>query len=193
MRSKVVDAKSIVDGTLLRKLASEHAETFKSLAPSRPLCPPGRRYWASICSGSEGAHFVMKAANEEYLAQGIDADFVQTFACEIKSDKREWIKGVVGEDVCCFENAEDMGDDTAQCSTHKRKCKVRRNDLLILGTSCKDMSKQSQYSGNRSGPVLAQEKSVGGSAQTFRALKRHVSTHRPLAVLYETVDSMEDS
>ena len=44
-----------------------------------------------------------------------------------------------------------------------------------------------------SGLVLAGNTSRGGSAQTFRGMLGYISTHRPLMVLFENVDNMEES
>ena len=61
----------------------------------------------------------------------------------------------------------------------------------LVGTSCKDMSRQNATSA-RQELVLQAEKSKGGSAQTFQGLMRYVERHRPLMILFENVDAMDD-
>ena len=67
-------------------------------------------------------------------------------------------------------------------------------DLLIVGTSCKDMSKANPSTRGKAGtPVLSQTTSKGGSAATFRAFLDYMDNHRPLMILFENVDSMDDA
>ena len=49
------------DGTLLEKLAEEHVRTFGMLLPERKLVCVRVVSWGSLCSGSDGIHFVMQA------------------------------------------------------------------------------------------------------------------------------------
>ena len=86
----------------------------------------------------------------------------------------------------------DMGAAQAECWEHgPGKCHVRSVDLLIVGTSCKDMSRAN--SGTvRQELVLNSTESRGGSAQTFHGLMQYVERHRPLMIFFENVDAMED-
>ena len=79
---------SFRDGTLLPNLAKAHLVNFEKLNPlsgQKPLW--GRRTWGTLCSGSEGAHFCMKACqdamNDRRATLGQEAvEFRQLFACE---------------------------------------------------------------------------------------------------------------
>ena len=50
----------------------------------------------------------------------------------------------LGQDqVCIFKDMCDLGLEMAQCHTHQRLCPVPGCDVLVVGTSCKDLSKMS--------------------------------------------------
>ena len=85
------------DGDLLELLAREHISDFKALAPTLPLAPSGRRTWGTMCSCSEGCHFVLEAMKTVYDDEGIRFDCVQAMACEIEESRRIWINGVINE------------------------------------------------------------------------------------------------
>ena len=93
VRSKQVACASLLhEGTLLDSLASEHAADFhRLLCRQRPRTCTGQRTWGSLCSGSEGAHFVMEALQHAwpYLV------LIQVFACGVDPAKRNWIHSVV--------------------------------------------------------------------------------------------------
>ena len=61
---------SFLDGTLLPRLAKEHFAHFAKLNPlskQKPIC--GKRTWGTLCSGSEGAHFCMRACQDAMNAR----------------------------------------------------------------------------------------------------------------------------
>lgn len=177
------------DGTLLAALAEEHKQSIQRLAPSRPLAIARRLSWASACSGSEGAHFVFRALQAMYSGVGLDVAFMQAFACESNAEKRKWINMVLSsstckpEEVCIFKDIAHLGAGVADCATHDRPCPVTYVDILVVGTSCKDVSSLSSGRRTTTGQlVLSQEWTPGGSAQTFRGLIAYVRTHRPALV-----------
>ena len=93
---------------------------------------------------------------------------------------------------CVFFDICEMGAAQADCWEHgPGTCCVPSVDLLIAGTSCKDMSRANSSTA-RNQLVFSAETSKGGSAQTFHGLMQYVERHRPLMVLFENVDSMED-
>ena len=93
---------------------------------------------------------------------------------------------------CVFTDVTDMGAAQAECWEHgPGMCHVKSVDLLIVGTSCKDMSRANPAYG-RQDLVLNAKESKGGSAQTFQGLLSYLEHHRPLMILFENVDSMED-
>ena len=95
------------------------------------------------------------------------------------------------EDVCIFRNIADLGNEVADCVTHNKPCAVPAVDLLIIGTSCKDMSRANNSAPK--GPVLKMDASKGGSAQTFKGFMRYLESANPAIVIFENVDSMEDA
>ena len=64
-------------------------------------------------------------------------------------------------------------------------------DILVVGTSCKDMSRMSAYI-KQSRTILRQDWSPGGSAQTFHGLLAYIDRCPPNLVIYENVDSMDE-
>lgn len=69
---------------------------------------------------------------------------------------------------------------------------VKGVDLLIVGTSCKDLSRANSSAG-AAGPAFSHETTRGGSAQTFKGLVAYIRVHRPLLVIYENVDALDDN
>ena len=134
---------------------------------------------------------------QAYHDAGFDTIFTQAFACEVDGLKRKWIHGVIyhgkgqEDSICIFRDIVQLGQATALCWTHSRNCKVPSVDILVVGTSCKDMSKLNpQHAQNRA--ILAMPSSGGGSAQTFHGLLSYTSAHRPCLLLFENVDAMDD-
>ena len=81
------------DGALLSKLGHSHVKAFRQLlsVAHKPLF--GKRTWGSLCSGSEGSHFVAaaceRAMGDWNTASGQEAlQLEQLFACEIVPLKR---------------------------------------------------------------------------------------------------------
>ncbi len=91
---------------------------------------------------------------------------------------------------CIFVDIQDMGAPCAWCALHAKKCEVPEIDLLIVGTSCKDMSKANIHF-TRNLHVLRSSSSRGGSAQTFRSFMDFVSAKCPGVIIFENVDSMD--
>jgi len=89
-------------------------------------------------------------------------------------------------DIC------ELGGDVADCAAHGQKCPLPQVDLLVLGTSCKDMSRANPCQ-HKDSAVLSQQVSRGGSAQTFRGMLSYLQSKCPPLVLFENVDAMDDS
>ena len=98
----------------------------------------------------------------------------------------------MSEDVCIFSNIQEMASREAPCWHHRKKCIVKGVDLLIVGTSCKDLSRANSSAG-AAGPAFSHETTRGGSAQTFKGLVAYIRVHRPLLVIYENVDALDDN
>ena len=95
-----------------------------------------------------------------------------------------------GPDVCIFKDIQDMGACQAPCATHQRQCPIKGVDVLVLGTSCKDLSRCN--SGVKK-LFFEQSHSRGGTSQTFRGFIQCVERLCPPIILYENVDSMDDN
>ena len=198
---------SFRDGTLLPNLAKAHLVNFAKLNPlsdQKPLW--GTRTWGSMCSGSEGAHFCMKvcqdAMNDRHTTSGQGVvEFRQLFACESDPQKQPWIYHIINHgrkqaglsEICIFCDALDMGKDKAECFTHGGAlCPVPDVDVLILSTSCKDLSCLSKHKSS-SAAVLALHHSPGGTADTFRGgFLSYLDNHKVSVIFYENSDHLAD-
>lgn len=97
---------------------------------------------------------------------------------------------------CIFQDIAELECDEAKCCRHGGGCIVPSVDLLVVGTSCKDLSKLNHTAPgaghDTTKPVLEQSSSRGASAQTFQGLVGYIRSHRPLFVVYENVDAISD-
>ena len=211
--SRVTCPEDIVDGALLPKLAKENFQSFKAACPASPMAfglSPEKAdglelTWGSCCSGSEGVHYVVAAVEDALNDLGYYVKFKHMFSCESNKHKREWVQHVLkmgnvfqspvdwkfAEYGCVFSDISYMRDKVAMCEHHQQDCPIVGVDFLFIGTSCKDLSRANS-SVDRSKLVFSQEKSKGGSAQTFKGFIEYCQGHRPTCVLYENVDSIDD-
>jgi len=88
---------------------------------------------------------------------------------ETKSSKRGPNKKGSDEDEaahlpCIFEDITEMGKKVAACWQHGKQCPVPTVDFLVLGTSCKDLSKANPKQDKM---ALTKTATKGQSAQTF--------------------------
>lgn len=126
-----------------------------------------------------------------------DVVMTQVFACEKDASTRNWIHSWVngsraasGQDlVCIFEDMCGLGSEVAQCRTHGRLCRVPGCDVLVVGTSCKDLSKMSNKHINQL--VLSLHASPGGIATAFRGLLGYVDSYAVDVVLNENSDNLD--
>ncbi len=193
-----VPAEWLTAGVLLDRLAAEHVAAFLDAFPERSLVGSRDILWGSLCSGSEGAHFVLLAMEKAYNDAGVPVTFRQIFACEKSEPKRKWIDLLVNDaeplssSICIFKDIEDLGEAEAKCFTHKRCCAVPTVDLVVVGTSCKDLSVLTRKrKACHDLPILAKQSSKGGSAQTFRGMLRYIQEHPPAMLVFENVDGLE--
>ena len=204
---RVCAASHISDGSLLPRLAKENLHGFATQFPKEHLAlgPVEQRKqelsltWATCCSGSEGVHFVVEAMNEAMRDHGLKVHLKHKFSCEANKDKRAWIRQVltstcIAESMtaesadgcgCIFEDIAALGQGEAACSNHERCCPVETVDLLVVGTSCKDLSRANASRVSHESPVLEQSSSKGGSAQTYHGFLSYVRTHRPNFILLD--------
>ena len=125
------------------------------------------------------------------------------FNCENNARKREWIMRLHGapegeikadptlvDQPCMFGCISKIGLRFAPCFTHGGECKVPSVDVFIACTSCKDFSKAKP---GKRGPVFTEQATTGGSAQTLHGMLEYIEKHRPVIVLFENVDAIEDA
>ena len=207
--SRCCSAEAIRNGSLLRLLADENVASFQKLSlgssqPSEPSATHGsalafgpvanrqendlKLTWASCCSGSEGPAYAIQAINDVCRARGLKVRFEHTFSCESNKDKRKWIAQVLDglgpsfDRGCIFEDITELWEGTSKCLIHDQKCDVKGVGLLVIGTSCKDLSRLNS-SRSTATAVLQQETSKGGSAQTFQGFLKYVEAYRPVFTL----------
>eukprot|EP00438_Fugacium_kawagutii_P001081 Skav236104 [mRNA] locus=scaffold1166:290060:291565:+ [translate_table: standard] len=116
----------------------------------------------------------------------------QASSTECKGCCHSGIAGQGAASPCLFVDICDLGQDMADCATHGQKCPVPQVDFLVLGTSCKDMSRANPFQ-QKDAAVLSQQASRGGSAQTFHGMLSYLQSKCPPLVLFENVDAMDDS
>ena len=68
-------------------------------------------------------------------------------------------------------------------------CRVPGCDVLVVGTSCKDLSKMKNT--NFKQPVFSLATSSGGTATTFRGLLGYLDSHSVDVVIYENSDNLD--
>ena len=220
--SRVADASCLAAGDAVYDFAVENLRGFETMFPKefqqqKALASTVSLTWASACSGSEGAYYVMEAMSRAHCLRGsagVKLSLKHSFSCECNKDKQKWIQAVVdcgplkyrqatpcsddsedsqvdGSDSCLFQDIQDLGGSEAPCVTHGRNCPVQSCDIFVLGTSCKDLSKANPKKETQK-LVFNQVTSLGGSAQTFQGFTSYVKSHSPGVVVFENVDGLED-
>ena len=293
-----ISAEEFVDETWLLRVAKSNFQRFAGLASHSIYPTKSVVTWGSLCSGSEGPAFVMRAISCALNRAKQPVRFVQRFSCELNKDKRAWIscvcaseervmkklerkmkekkdedkndkhekgrgpgggsdsgtagdailrafqdtegrrpgvcdsdneagspaddgsdsekmgdedssaesgsgQSVAAQDVadmpCLFTDIKDMGEKMAPCSCHASgnaascKCYVPAVDVLIAGTSCKDISRANQNKKrDREEATFGLLTSRGGSAQTFRGLVQYIKSTKPAVVVFENVDNLDE-
>ena len=193
---------SVLDGTLLDKLALEHFRNFEAIQ-GKPLELPGELSWASACTGSAGDVPVSLSVQHALANLAKHTQIRHLFACEIAPPKQEWIQGVFRallprqNKPCLFKNIERLGDERAECHTHGGNCIVPAADIFVCCTSCKDMSKipvrrAKESSQAKQGLVLQSRVSPGGSAQTMQGLLDYIELKQPKIIFFENVDAIDE-
>ena len=193
---KTIPADQFWKGSFLLGMAEEHRTEFNELLiRAGDHYVGGHRTWASVCSGSEGASFVMEAIATTYP----EFVFHQVFVCDNRPSVRQWIDRVVNtkrtasgqEKMCIFTDITDLASGTAQCHVHGRLCRVPDANILIGCSSCKDLS--NLQGKPRGAPVLGREHSPGGTAVTWQGLLGYLDNHVVDLVIYENSDKLDDA
>ena len=138
-QSETLSGTAFKDGSLLGGLARSHVISFREVLPDSHKPMSGRRTWGSLCSGSEGAHFVTQAVEAAMgawnTASGQEPlQLEHLFACENVAVKRKWIHHVVNgprrakgqKEICIYICILHMGQRTAYCETHDKECEISR-------------------------------------------------------------------
>ena len=192
---KTIPADQFWKGSFLLGMAEEHRTEFNELLiRAGDHYVGGHRTWASVCSGSEGASFVMEAIATTYP----EFVFHQVFACDNRPGVRQWIDRVVNpkrtasgqEKMCIFTDIIDLASETAECHVHGRRCRVPDANIIIGCSSCKDLS--NLQGKPRGAPVLGREHSPGGTAVTWQGLLGYLDNHVVDLVIYENSDKLDD-
>lgn len=99
----------------------------------------------------------------------------------------------VADIPCLFTDICDMANDMATCSCHGSKCFTPSVDILVVGTSYKDLSKANPNKRKDSEQAtFTQAHSRGGSAQTYHGLVAYLRKKRPPLVVFENVDTLDE-
>jgi len=175
------------DGSLLPSLANEHEETFDFLkTPNQPLARLcGQRTFGCLGCAGLGSHFIMKAITDAKrgLAPSGSAEpsaelrLSQAFFCDPDPAARVFANALVnaprrerGEpQVCIFGSFSQLGEQTMDCLSHDRKCRVPDCDFLVVAGG---------YG--------------SGSASSFGGLLRYLDTHAVLIVVHASTDLVAD-
>eukprot|EP00435_Cladocopium_sp_Y103_P058738 s662_g20.t1 len=162
---QVTEPEDVVDGSLICTLALQNLKCFRDKFP-------GSSVLLGLTPGdTEDEHLILSWGSCCSGSEGVN------FALQA--------------DPCIFTDIANMKGEEATCERHKGKCPVKTVDILFIGTSCKDLSRQNCHV-DRSKPVLADAMSRGGSAQTFNGFVEYCEGHRPAMVVYENVDAIDD-
>ena len=123
----------------------------------------------------------MGAFQKAVVKAGTPFSMRQVFSCEVNKAKQTWINNLVNKgktpgDVCIFADAQDMGGHTARCIVHNMESVVEPVDLLIVGTSCKDMSRvNSNMKKVKDAPVLSKKTTPGRVGQPLTCCRTGLS------------------
>ena len=180
-------ARSSAGGSLMDMLARHYVDKLMPV----DFVGCGTLRWATMCSGSEITHYAAEFLENFIRETGRDITLVQVFASESNHHKRDWIKSVVKKSLCIFNDCSHCHRSHAACSQHDRLCSIVGCDVLVMGFSCKDLSRQNTSRSNNQ-RVPAEETSRGASATTFNACLGYVDVHHPAILIIENVDALAD-
>ena len=96
---------------------------------------------------------------------------------------------------CVFGDLAQVATGRAKCDRHGQVCLVKAYDLNLTGFSCKDVTKYNMGAMKQhSSTILSKNPNVGESStrKTFYAQLELNKTHRPLVVLLENTDNIDD-
>ena len=149
---------------------------------------------ASACTGAATEHIICQNIEKAFAAHGLEISFRQVFVCEIKANKRRFIKNVITDPDCCiFSDVRLLTEGMCDCDRHGRKRKVQDFDVWVSGFSCTSVSKQNmKVSRSDKAALLSKKDSCSTTVQTFYACLAMCAKHKPAIVTLENVDSLKD-
>ena len=192
---KHVPASLFLDGSLLDKMADEYLHDFKAHCATSHGDPPN---WpqhldvGTLCSGSEITGMALEALAASISRQELPTlQFNLRFTCESMLKKQEWLCKVTSKSCCCFCNITDLRNELAYCVHHQGLCYVPRVNLIVVGLSCKDISKMNIHSAKHRS-IMQDPTSPGGAATTFTGLLGYLDAHGCDVLLGEEVEELAD-
>ena len=168
---------------VMHKLAQRHRE-------KRQL-PLGRRPGKATAAGA----YQEEGEAESVLDLLVAADSAEEAEREEGGEEKHGERDVtdVADMPCLFTDICDMAKDLATCSCHGGKCFTPSVDILVVGTSCKDLSKANPNKRKDSEQAtFTQIHSRGGSAQTYHGLIGYLRKKKPPLVIFENVDTLDE-
>ena len=210
--NKVLPAATVRGSCWLNNLARDHynsfKETFQFGRPNFCMAPDGEVRVATCCTGSGAEVFSLLAVVDTLRTTYPDLRFNYAFHCEKQGQKRKFLNKlhqVLHTKLqatcapCCFDDITKITKGTAQCCVHlvpggkdgkkqvPNTCKPQSFHWLFCSSSCKDLSKEN--SGRIKTNIFKDkdQKTPGGSAETFWALTDITDEYRPDIVFFENV------
>ncbi len=201
-----IKAEWLNDGTALERIADRCMFIFKYEEESlKTWTGPGRLNISSMCSGCEFP-LITSAQLNRVFAQEHSERMLQLHlidSCDIDPKKQRFIKKLHHADInpddhppvqggaCLYNDAKELRNEKAWCCLHKRMCKVVCGDIVIIGFSCKDISRANP---NHSKVNLSNAESPGGSCDTWHALLHRLDNAEfpPVLLIIENVDALTD-
>jgi site-specific DNA-cytosine methylase len=143
---------------------------------------------ATGCSGSGMAEICHLAIHDLF-----EQPTHVAFTCEKMRFKRDFCKATsepsFSKTPCQYDDLGSLSTGRAECLTHKAPCSLSRDiDLLIIGFSCKDLSKLNPSRAGAASKIL--QTSEGSTNQTFRGTLDLTARIRPRAIILENVDGI---
>ncbi len=203
-----VKAEWLNDGSLLDRVGMHCIEVFMR-EPDDSFTRwvgPGKLTVSSMCSGCEFP-LLTSASLTRAMAMHHAEELLQLEvqdSCEIDPKKQRFIKRLHYLDMdpddhaplvggpCLFPDTRLLNKRHTWCLFHKNNCSTANGDIIIIGFSCKDISRANP--GHKEAD-LSQSSSSGGSCDTFQSLLLRIdsSDDPPCLLIVENVDALSDT
>ena len=195
----VLHASDVTQGLALEKFLKN---CFAKIVELQPKCSmltgdfPEKLVWGSGCTGSGTDVWIAKELQTALEKNNVLTEFGHAFLIENNSQKQMFLlKAVLSQDKkgsqCCMHgDIAEAKDAFAQCSQHRRRCRVKRPDVLIIGFSCKGASRQNGT--NKYRKTCLVHPGGGSTYITYNSLLALVDRHKPDFIFFENSDAMTD-